>query len=136
LAIMANSGYSAAVLEMGGVQAAARKLGLEVVTLEIRQAEDIVYAFEALKGRAEGLYVCTDALVDANRIQINTFALGARLAVISGFRDVVEAGGLASYGPSFPDLFRRAADYVDKILRGARPADLPVEQPTKFELSP
>jgi putative ABC transport system substrate-binding protein len=133
LAIMANVGYPAAVLEMGEVQAMARRLGLEVVTLEIRRAEDIAPAFEALKGRAEALYVCTDALVVTNRIRINTLALGARLPTMSTSREFVEAGGLMSYGPNTPDLFRRAGDYVDKILRGAKPADLPVEQPTKFD---
>ena len=135
LAIMANVGNPGAVLEMGEVQAAARTLGLEVATLEIRRAEDIAPAFEALKGRAEALYVCGDPLVNANRIRINTLALGARLpTMLRLFGSIVEAGGLMSYGPNFPDLFRRAADYVDKILRGAKPADIPVEQPTKFDL--
>ena len=134
LAILANVGNPAAVLEMGEVQAAARTLGLEVATLEIRRAEDIAPAFEALKGRADALYVCADPLVNTNRIRINTLALGARLPTMHGFREYVEAGGLMSYGPNFPDLFRRAADYVDKILRGAKPADIPVEQPTKFDL--
>jgi putative ABC transport system substrate-binding protein len=91
-------------------------------------------AFEALKGRADALYVCIDALVNANRIRINTSALGARLPTMHGSRDYVEAGGLMSYGPNYPDLFRRAADYVDKILHGAKPGDIPVEQPTKFDL--
>ena len=134
LAIMANVGNPVAVLEMGEVQAAARTLGLEVATFEIRRAEDIAPAFEALKGRADALYVCTDPLVNTNRIRINTLALGARLPTMHGFREYVEAGGLMSYGPNFPDLFRRAADYVDKILRGAKPGDIPVEQPTKFDL--
>src|SRR6266566_2361167 len=119
---------------MGEVQAAAGTLGLEVAALEIRRAQDIAPAFEALKGRSEALYVCTDALANTNRIRINILALGARLPTMHGSRDYVEAGGLMSYGPNFPDLFRRAADYVDKILRGARPADLPVDQPTKFDL--
>jgi putative tryptophan/tyrosine transport system substrate-binding protein len=135
LAIMANIGYSASVLEMREVEAAARTLGLEVVTLEIRRAEDIAPAFESLKGRADALYVCAQVLLNANRIRINTLALGARLPTVHGLREYVDAGGLMSYGPSFPALFRRAADYVDKILLGARPGDLPVEQPTKFELA-
>jgi putative tryptophan/tyrosine transport system substrate-binding protein len=134
LAIMANAGYPAAVLEMAEVQAAARTLGLEVTTLEIRRAENIAPAFEALKGRVEALYVCADSLVTTNRVRINTLALAARLPVMHGVREYVEAGGLMSYGPNFPELFRRAADYVDKILRGAKPADIPVEQPTKFDL--
>ncbi len=134
LAIMANVDAPASVLEIGEVQAAARTLGLEVTTLEIRRAEDIAPAFEALKGRAEALYVVQDPLVSTNRIRINTLALGARLPMISAFREFVEAGGLMSYGANFSDLYRRAADYVDKILRGAKPADLPVQQPTKFDL--
>ena len=134
LAILANVGNPAAVLEMSEVQAAARTLGLEVVTLEIRRAEDIVPAFEALKGRADALYLCSDPLIITNRIRINTLALGARLPTMHGSREYVEAGGLMSYGPNFPDLFRRAAEFVDKILRGAKPADIPVEQPTKFDL--
>jgi ABC-type uncharacterized transport system substrate-binding protein len=134
LAIMANVGNPAVVLEMGEVQAAAATLGLEVHTLEIRQAQDITPAFEALKGRADALYVCIDALAITNRIRINTSALGARLPTMHGSRDHVEAGGLISYGPNTPNQFRRAADYVDKILRGAKPGDIPVEQPTKFDL--
>jgi putative ABC transport system substrate-binding protein len=134
LAIMANVGAPAAVLEMGEAQAAARTLGLEAATIEIRRAEEIALAFDALKGRAEALYVCGDPLVFAHRIRINTLALGARLPTMYGPREHVDAGGLISYGPNFSDLYRRAADYVDKILRGAKPADIPVEQPTKFDL--
>jgi putative tryptophan/tyrosine transport system substrate-binding protein len=134
LAIMANGGYPAAVLEMHEVQAATRALGVEVVTLEIRRAEDIAPAFETLKSRADALYVVTDPLVSSNRARINTLALAARLPTMHGFRELVETGGLLSYGPTFPDLYARAADFVDKILRGAKPADIPVEQPTKFEL--
>jgi len=80
------------------------------------------------------LYVCTDPLVNTHRIRINTLALAARLPTIYLVRENVEAGGLMSYGPNFRDLFRRAADYVDKILRGAKPGDMPVEQPTNFDL--
>jgi putative tryptophan/tyrosine transport system substrate-binding protein len=134
LAIMANVGYPAAVLEMGAIQTNARKLRLDVTTIEIRRAEDITSGITALKGRAEALYVVTDPLVASNRIRINTLALGARLPAMHSVRDYVEAGGLICYGPNYPDLFRRAADYVDKILRGAKPSDLPVEQPTKFDL--
>jgi putative ABC transport system substrate-binding protein len=134
LAIMGNVGNPLTVLELGEVQAAAGTLGLEVHTLEIRQAQDITPAFEALKGRADALYVCIDALVNANRIRINISALGARLPTMHGSRDYVEAGGLMSYGPNYPDLFRRSADYVDKILHGTKPGDIPVEQPTKFDL--
>ncbi len=134
LAIMANISSPNSVQDMREARATARTLGLEVSTLEIRRAEDIAPAFEALKGRADALYVCGDPLVNTNRIRINTLALAARVPTMYGFRELVEAGGLMSYGPNFPDLFRRAADFVDKILRGAKPADLPVEQPTKFEL--
>jgi putative tryptophan/tyrosine transport system substrate-binding protein len=133
LAIIANI-VTGPVDEMRAVQATARTLGLEVATFEIRRAEDIAPAFEALKDRAEALYVCSDPLVNANRVRINTLALGARLPTMHGFREYVEAGGLLSYGPDILDLFRRAADFVDKILRGAKPADLPVQQPTKYQL--
>ena len=133
-AILANIGYPASGIEMSEVQAAARTLGLEVVALEIQRAEDIASAVDATKDRADALYVCPDALTSTHRIRINTLALGARLPTMHGARDYVEAGGLISYGPNYADLFRRAADYVDKILRGAKPADLPVEQPTRFDL--
>ena len=134
LAIMANVGHLGAVLEMREVQAAARALGLEVVTREIRRAEDIAPNFETLKGRADALYLFPEPLVHNNRVRINTLATAARLPTIYVHRDYVESGGLMSYGPNLPDQFRRAAVYVDKILRGAKPADLPVEQPTKFDL--
>jgi ABC-type uncharacterized transport system substrate-binding protein len=115
-------------------QAAAQALGVEVARLEIRRAEDIAPAIEALKGGADALYVVTEPLMNTNRIQINTLALGARLPTLHGQKPYVEAGGLMSYGANIPDLFRRAGDDVDKILRGAKPADLPVEQPIKFDL--
>ena len=134
LAIMGNVGNPFTVLELGEVQVAAGTLSLEVHTLEIRKPEDIAPAFEALKGRADALYVCTDGLVNANRIRINILAVGARLPTMHGYRDFVEAGGLMSYGANIPDQFRRTADYVDKILHGAKPGDIPVEQPTKFDL--
>jgi ABC-type uncharacterized transport system substrate-binding protein len=134
LAIMINVGNPANVLEMGEVQAAGRTLGLEVTTVEIRRAEDIPPAFKALTGRTEALYVVIDPLLNTNRIRINTLALGARLPTMHGIRDYIEAGGLMSYGPNLPDQFRRAADYVDKILRGTKPGDIPIEQPTKYDL--
>ena len=134
LAIILDVGYPSAVLEMGDVQAAARTFGLEATPLEIRRADDIAPAFEALKVRAEALYVVSDPLVNANRTLILTFALSARMPTIWNNRGYVQAGGLMSYGPNFPDLFRRAAEMVDKILRGAKAADIPVEQPTKFDL--
>jgi putative ABC transport system substrate-binding protein len=133
LAIMANVDYPVGVVEMGEIQVAAGTLGLDVANFGIRRAEDIASAFETLKGSADALYVVGDALVTTYQIRINTLALAARLPTIYSQREQVEAGGLMSYGPNFPDLFRRAADYVDKILRGAKPSDLPVEQPTKFD---
>jgi putative ABC transport system substrate-binding protein len=134
LAIMANVEYPAAAAEMAQVQAAARTLGFDPTVSEMRRAEDIAPAFEALKDRADALYVVGDALVITHRVRINTLALIARLPTVYFVREYVEAGGLMSYGPNFPDLFRRAADYVDKILRGAKPGEIPVEQPTKFDL--
>jgi putative tryptophan/tyrosine transport system substrate-binding protein len=131
---MANVDYPTGVMEMGEIQAAAGTLGLDVTNFEIRRAEDIAPAFETLKGRADALYVVGDALVTSYQIRINTLALAARVPTIYSQREQVEAGGLMSYGPNFPDLFRRAADYVDKILRGVKPGDIPVEQPTKFDL--
>ena len=134
MAVMGNAGYPAALLEMREVTAAARSLGLEIDTAELRRAEDISPAFDAFKSRVQALYVCPDALVNATVVRINTLALGAHLPTMYPTRNFVEAGGLMAYGPNNTDLFRRAGDYVDKILRGAKPADLPVEQPTKFEL--
>jgi putative ABC transport system substrate-binding protein len=134
LGIMANVGNSASVLEMREVQSASGTLGLEVKTLDIRQAEDIARAFDELKGHVDALYVCIDTILFANRIRIITLALAARLPTMFTTREAVKAGGLMTYGPSFPELFRRAGDYVDKILHGAKPEDLPVEQPTKFDL--
>ena len=133
LAILVDTGAPNAVLERGEVQMAAHTLGLEMVTSEVRRVEDIAPAFDALRGRAEALYVCSSPLLTTNRIRVNNLALGMRVPTMYGFRDDIEAGGLMSYGPNLPSLFRRAADYVDKILRGAKPGDLPVEQPTKFD---
>jgi ABC-type uncharacterized transport system substrate-binding protein len=132
--IMGNIGNPLTVLELGELQPAARELGLQVDTLEIRRPQDIALALETVKGRAEALYVCQDLLPLGNRLRINTLALGARLPVMQASREHIEAAGLMSYGPNFLDSFRRAGEYVDKILRGAKPADLPVEQPTKFDL--
>src|SRR5262249_42138967 len=133
LAILVNLDYPGAVSEMREAQAAAHTLGLEVATFEVRRAEDIASAFAALKG-ADALYVCADPLLNSNRIRIVTLANIARLPMMTGFRENVEAGGLMSYGPDNRDLYRRTAEFVDKILRGAKPADIPVEQPTKFDL--
>jgi putative ABC transport system substrate-binding protein len=134
LAVMVNAGYSGGVTELSEIDVAVRTLGLTVVPLMIRRAEDIAPAFEELKDRAEAVYILGDPLVHTHRLRINTFALAARLPTMYSQREYVEAAGLMSYGPNFPDLNRRAAEYVDKILRGAKPGDLPVEQPTKFDL--
>jgi putative tryptophan/tyrosine transport system substrate-binding protein len=135
LAIIVNAGYPSAVLEMDEVQTAARTFGLDVTPLEIRRDEDIAPAFEALGTHVDALYIAQDALTVAYHKRIITLALGARLPTIFGARDFVQAGALMSYGPSFPALFRRAAELVDKILRGTKPGDIPVEQADKFELT-
>jgi putative ABC transport system substrate-binding protein len=134
LAIMANVGSSGAANEVREVETAARGFNLETVVLEIRQAADIAVAVEAVKGRVEALHVVGDPLAVTNRMRINILALAARLPTTYVAKEHVETGGLLSYGANIPDLFRRAGDYVDKILRGAKPANLPIEQPTKFDL--
>ena len=133
VAIMANAASIGSGLEIREVHEAARTLGLEVSALEIRRVEDIAPAFEARERGVQALYVVGDPLVTTNRIRINNMALAARLPTMHAFREYVEAGGLMSYGANFPDMFRRTGDIVDRILRGAKPADIPVEQPTKFD---
>jgi putative ABC transport system substrate-binding protein len=135
LGLFANVSSPSAVLEMVAVQSMAGALRLEVVAPVIRRQEDIAPAFEMFKDRAEALYVITDPLVNVHQVRINALALATHLGTMQGFRESVQAGGLMSYGPNNPDLYRRAAEYVDKILRGAKPADLPVEQPIKFDLA-
>jgi putative ABC transport system substrate-binding protein len=122
------------VAVMAEVEAAARSLGIEVAKVEIRRTEDIAPAFETLQRQADALYVVVDGLVSTNRTRIFTLATSARLPTIVNTREHAEAGALMSFGPSFHALFRRAAEYVDKILRGAKPADIPVEQPTNYDL--
>jgi ABC-type uncharacterized transport system substrate-binding protein len=134
LAILADSNYPPSMRELDEVETAARPLGIETIALKIRQAADIAPAFEALKGRAEALYVVGGSLTSANQVRIHSFALAARLPTMDPNRERVETGGLMSYAPNFPSLYRRAGDLVDKILRGAKPAEIPVEQPTKLEL--
>jgi putative ABC transport system substrate-binding protein len=134
LAVMANADYSGGVTEREQIDATARALELEIVPFPIRRVDDIASAFDGLKDRAEALYITGDSLVNAQRLRIITLALVGRLPTMFSQRQYVEGGGLMSYGPNFPDLNRRAADYVDKVLRGAKAADLPVEQPTKFDL--
>jgi putative ABC transport system substrate-binding protein len=134
LAILVNVGNPASVLEAGQVRAAALTLGIEAAKAEIRTGEDVASAFETLKGQAGALYVVVDPLMATHRTRINTSALAAGLPTMYGNRDYAETGGLMSYGPSFPELFRRAGSHVDKILRGVKPADIPVEQPIRFDL--
>jgi putative ABC transport system substrate-binding protein len=134
LAVLGNVGYPAALGEMRDVQATAAALGIEVVRIEIRRAEDIAAALGGIASDVQALYVCTDALVSSNIARINELSLSAKRPTICGVREYLEGGGLLSYGPSFADLYRRSAELVDKILHGAKPADLPVEQPTKFEM--
>jgi putative ABC transport system substrate-binding protein len=135
LAILANVDFRGALQEIGEVRAAAGILKVEIVdTLEIRRPDEIAPAFAALKGEPQALYVCGDALTNATRADISALAMGARLPTIYPTRIFLEAGGFISYGVDYADLHGRAGAYVDRILRGAKPADLPVEQPTKFEL--
>jgi len=134
LGILFNADNTQPVLEMGETQAEARRLGLEIAPLAIRRADDIEPTFQNLKVRADALYVAVDQLMVANRARILTLALAERLPTIFSERDFVKAGAFMSYGPNYSDLFRHSADYVDKILHGTKPGDIPVEQPTKFEL--
>jgi putative tryptophan/tyrosine transport system substrate-binding protein len=132
LAILA---ISTSTSEINQVREAAHKLGMDVTMLDIKQAEDIGPAFEALKGEAQALFIVGSPFTLAHRAQINTLAQQARLPTMYYVRESVAAGGLMSYGPNFPDLFRRTAELVDKILRGTKPSDIPVEQPTKFDFA-
>jgi putative ABC transport system substrate-binding protein len=134
LGVMANAGAPGAVLEMREVVTTARGLGLEAIPIEVRQADDIFASIEQLKGRADALYVATDPLIFNNRIKLNATAQAQRLPTIYAGREYPDAGALMSYGPYWTDLFRHAAEQVDKVLRGTKPADIPVEQPTKFYL--
>ena len=134
LAVLFNGGNDQTVLEMNDTEAAARELKIDVAPLEIRARQDIAPVFEKLNSQADALYIVVDQLIVANFNRILTFALSNRLPMIYSTRDFVQTGGLMSYGPSYVDLFRRAGDYVDRILHGAKPADMPVEQPTRFEL--
>ena len=134
LAILVNAIYPAAKEELARLHIAARALGFESIILEIRGVDDIAPAINRVNGHAEALYVISEALVTANAVHLNNLALGAGLPTVSAYREFAASGGLMAYGPSFPALFQRAADHVDKLLRGAKPADIPVEQPTKFDL--
>jgi putative tryptophan/tyrosine transport system substrate-binding protein len=134
LAVLGNVGTPQVLLEMHEVETAAQKFNIKVVRLEVRRAEDLAPAFASLNSGAQALYICTDPLTVINRMSIHALASDMRLPTMYGIRDDVAAGGLMSYGADFADQFRRAAEIVDKILRGAKPADIPVEQPTQFDL--
>jgi putative ABC transport system substrate-binding protein len=134
LAFINNSDNLSSMRELGELQAAARTLNLEVTVSDIRRTEDIAPALDAIKGRAEALFLLSDPLLIANRDRIATLAQSMQLPTMGDWREFVEAGCLMSYGSNIPEQFRRAADFVDRILRGAKPGDIPVEQPTKFEL--
>jgi putative ABC transport system substrate-binding protein len=134
LAILADTGNPYAASDERKIREAARTIGIDVSTFEMPQAADINPAFDAMKGQVQALYVLPVPLLFANRVRISTLAVAARIPTMHGVREYVEAGGLMSYGPNLPDMWRRAADFVDKILRGAKPAEIPIEQPTKFDL--
>lgn len=134
LGILAYVDYAGTMLDVGAIHAASKSFDLEVVTVPIHRASDIEPAFASLDPQMQAVYVPPNLLVNTNRILINELAQRKRLPTMYGFREYVDSGGLMSYGPNTPHLFRRAAEYVDKILRGAKPNDLPVEQPTEFDL--
>jgi len=135
LAVLANAEYAGRVSEIADIQTAARTLGLDVAVFEIRPTGDISPVFDTMrKDGAGALYIVGDTFMNSNRARIGTLAIQARLPTIYVAREYVEAGGLMSYGANIPHLFARAAELVDKILRGTKPGDIPVEQPTKFEL--
>jgi putative ABC transport system substrate-binding protein len=134
LAVIANPASPQAASELDEVRNAARGLDIEVTGLEIQRAEDFTPAIEALKGRADAIYACADALISANAARINGLALAARLPTMFYAREYLDGGGFMAYGPNVPDLFRRSADFVDKILKGNKPGEIPVEQPTTLEL--
>lgn len=135
VAVLLNPGNPRTDPSLKEIEATARALGITLHSLAVRSPSDFDSAFgAALKGRADALIVIQDALFNSYRKLIVDLAAKNRLAAMYDRSDFVEAGGLMSYGTNVPDLYRRAAIYVDKILKGAKPADLPVEQPTKFEL--
>jgi putative ABC transport system substrate-binding protein len=135
LAILADIDSPAGVVQMNEAVAAARTLGLDTIKIEIRKVDDFAPAFESIKIGADAISVANGPLMATHRVLINALALNAGLPTVHGGREHIEAGGLISYAPNFPDLYRRAADLIDKILRGAKPANIPVEQPTKFDLA-
>jgi putative ABC transport system substrate-binding protein len=137
VAFLWNPDVRGAVLDYKEAEEIARSLRLELLSLEVSTAEDLDRAFSALtRDRAQGFVVTpANVVMFGRRAEIARFAQSRRLPGMYSAKEYVDAGGLMSYGPSVPDMFRRAAIYVDKIVKGAKPADLPVEQPTKFELA-
>ena len=133
--VLWNPGDPARAFEVRDTQVAAERLGLTVRSVEVRTLADVERGFAAMsKDPADALIVQQDPLTFANRARIAELALRNRLPAISPFREFAEAGGLLTYGANLADIYRRAAYFVDRILKGTRPADLPVEEPTKFEL--
>jgi putative ABC transport system substrate-binding protein len=120
--------------EVVAIRTASAKLNIDANVLDVQTAEDIEAAMATLVGQTDALYVYSEPLTNANKDKIIRAATAAKIPTIFGFREFVDAGGLISYGPNFIDLFARAAEFTDKILRGATPADLPVPQPVKFDL--
>jgi putative ABC transport system substrate-binding protein len=133
IGILFEAANAPSQLEMNEVQIAAGKLGLDALPLEFKQGDDAAQAVEKLKGRADALYVVGDPLLTVYQTVIGEAAIASGIPALNSSAEDVEAGSLMGYSPSFPDLFRRAAEIVDKILRGAKPTDIPLEQPTKFE---
>jgi putative tryptophan/tyrosine transport system substrate-binding protein len=133
-AALVNTNYSGVALEVAGIRAASARLNIETSILEIQTADDIDAAMLALAPRTDALYVYSEPLTNANKSKIIKAATAAKIPTIFGFREFVDAGGLISYGPNFIDLFARAAEFTDRILRGATPADMPIQQPVKFDL--
>jgi putative ABC transport system substrate-binding protein len=135
IAAIFNMGNPSEPPQWNAVQAAARTLGIQAQLLDVRKAEDLAAAFDtAARQRANAVLVGMDGVMHANRRVITELATKHRLPSIHGSKEFAEDGGLISYGVSYPHLYRRAATFVDKIFKGARPGDLPVEQPTTFEL--
>ena len=119
---------------MKETESAAKVLGVQLQSVGVRDSNDFDEAFSTItKGRPGALYALGDSLIATNRKRIVDFAVKSKLPAMYPDRVLVDAGGLMSYGPNFLDMIHRAATYVDKILKGAKPGDLPVEQPTKFE---
>jgi putative tryptophan/tyrosine transport system substrate-binding protein len=135
VAFVWNAGLAAGARALQEMQGATQRLGLQLHAVEVRSPDDFERAFAAItQAHAGALFVFPDPLTFSHRAAIVDFARKSKLPAMFGAREFVDAGGLMSYGPNFPAMFQRAATYVDKILKGARPADLPVEQPMKFEL--